>query len=268
MESAYCNSVSAATGLAPNEVHLGRLPRLLLTVFDLPNVGGHEGLDRDHLAYMDFATARQQRAFLAVREQHKIVIWRLDRRNAPILAPLGQSRPFLSVVGRGLRLRFHHPPRCQEGTGAIVLKTKQSLDSIGPQRILAVGPAPASDIPDGQPLHDKLINLNLQSDMPGRDSNRRVSVARCMPCQSPNDIHDLPKHLPANLTKYVLNSFRTKSFTAATSPSTTSQRGRKTPQGRTNHGPSAFPRPWWRCCGFSATLNGNDASSLLMRATR
>ena len=34
VEYAYTNSVSAATGLAPNEVHIGRLPRLPLTVFD------------------------------------------------------------------------------------------------------------------------------------------------------------------------------------------------------------------------------------------
>ena len=32
VEYAYNNSVSAATGLAPNEVHIGRLPRLPLTV--------------------------------------------------------------------------------------------------------------------------------------------------------------------------------------------------------------------------------------------
>ena len=34
VEYAYNNSVSAATGLAPNKVHLGRPPRLPLTVFD------------------------------------------------------------------------------------------------------------------------------------------------------------------------------------------------------------------------------------------
>ena len=33
VEFAYNNSVSAATGLAPNEVHMGRLPRLPLTFF-------------------------------------------------------------------------------------------------------------------------------------------------------------------------------------------------------------------------------------------
>ena len=34
VEYAYNNSVSAATGLAPNEVHIGRLPRLPLAVSD------------------------------------------------------------------------------------------------------------------------------------------------------------------------------------------------------------------------------------------
>ena len=37
----------------------------------------------------------------------------------------------------------------------------------------------------------------------------RVSVLRCKPCQN-LDIHDTSKHLPAGLTKYVLNSFSTK----------------------------------------------------------
>ena len=34
VEFAYKNSVSAATGLAPNEVHMSRLPRLPLTMLD------------------------------------------------------------------------------------------------------------------------------------------------------------------------------------------------------------------------------------------
>ena len=34
VEYAYNNSVSAATGLAPNKVHVGRIPRFPLTVFD------------------------------------------------------------------------------------------------------------------------------------------------------------------------------------------------------------------------------------------
>ena len=42
VEYAYNNSVSAATGLAPNEVHIGRLPRLPLTVFDRSYGSSHQ----------------------------------------------------------------------------------------------------------------------------------------------------------------------------------------------------------------------------------
>ena len=48
-EFACNNPVSAATGLASNEVHMGRLPRLPLTVFDRTGVVGHQSLARDHL---------------------------------------------------------------------------------------------------------------------------------------------------------------------------------------------------------------------------
>ena len=58
VESAYNNSVSAAIGLAPYEVHMDHLPRLPLNVFDLPDIGGHQSLNRDQLAYIDLAFAR------------------------------------------------------------------------------------------------------------------------------------------------------------------------------------------------------------------
>ena len=62
------NSVSAATGLAPNEVHMGRLARLPLTVFERTGVVGHQSLARDHLAYCDLVTDRQQRVNDIVRK--------------------------------------------------------------------------------------------------------------------------------------------------------------------------------------------------------
>ena len=37
---AYNNSIGAATGLEPNEVHMGRLPRLPQTVFERTGVTG------------------------------------------------------------------------------------------------------------------------------------------------------------------------------------------------------------------------------------
>lgn len=45
VESAYNNCASAATGLIPSEVHLGRLPRMPITVFEHPN--GHQSLNQD-----------------------------------------------------------------------------------------------------------------------------------------------------------------------------------------------------------------------------
>ena len=41
VEYAYNNSISAVTGLAPKEFHLGLLPRLSLTAFDRSYGGGH-----------------------------------------------------------------------------------------------------------------------------------------------------------------------------------------------------------------------------------
>ena len=93
-----------------------------------------------------------------------------------------------------------------------VLNTKLSLNGTGPYKVLAVGPAPASDTPDNRPLHDKLLFLDLPSDLPGRDCKRRVSVDRCKPCQSPDGISGTPKYLPSDLTQYVLNSFSAKSL--------------------------------------------------------
>ena len=74
-----------------------------------------------------------------------------------------------------------------------------------------MGPAPASDAPDNRPLHDQLLFLDLPSDLPGWDYKRRVSVERCKPCQNPDDISDIPKYLPSDLTQYMLNSFSAKS---------------------------------------------------------
>ena len=84
VEYACNNSVSAATGLATNEVHTGRLPRPALTVFDRSYGGGHESLDRDHLAYCDLARERQQHAYELVREQHALIVTRVNERNSTL----------------------------------------------------------------------------------------------------------------------------------------------------------------------------------------
>ena len=212
VESAYNNFVSEAIGLAPNKVHMGCLPRLPLTILDLPNIHGDQSLNRDQLVYIDVATARQQRAYRAVRELHAIYISRLGRHNAPLMDALRVLPPFSVnrwawIYNSGATI----PQGARKGTNAIVLKTKLSFNWIGPFKILAVGPALASAVPGGRPLHDKHLYLDLPSGMPGRDPKPRISVLRCKSCRNPDDIHDIPKHLLADLTKYVLNSFSTKS---------------------------------------------------------
>ena len=74
VEFAYNYSVSAATGLALNEVHMGRLPRLPLTIFKRTGVTGHHSLARDQLAYCDLATDHQQREHDIVREHHALTV--------------------------------------------------------------------------------------------------------------------------------------------------------------------------------------------------
>ena len=141
VSAAYNKSVNAATGLAPNEIHFGRLPRLPLSVFEPQNIGGHQSLGRDYLVYMNLATDRQQRAYSLVRELHRLTVSRLQRRNAPIMAALLASPPF-SVGGWAWVYNSASTIRqgVKKGTDATVLKTKLSLNWKGPFKILAVGP--------------------------------------------------------------------------------------------------------------------------------
>ena len=98
VEFAYNNSVSAATGLAPNEAHMGRLPRLPQTTFERTGVFGHQSLARDHLAYCDLATDRQQRAYDIVHEHHALTVSRVERRNSALTDAL-RAVPKFTVGG-------------------------------------------------------------------------------------------------------------------------------------------------------------------------
>ena len=129
------------------------------------------GLGLYQLAYIDLATARQQRAYRVVREFHALHVSRLDRRNAALMDALRLLPPF-SVIGWAW---IHNSAATirqgvRKGTDAVVIKTKLSFSWIGPFKVLVVGPAPASAVPVGRPLHDKLLYFDLLPDMPGRDS--------------------------------------------------------------------------------------------------
>ena len=175
-----------------------------------PYARGHQSLGRDQLEYCDLPADRQRRSYELVREQHNLSVSRIERRNSALSHAL-QKLPVYkigewvwiynseSTIRQGVR----------SGTDDKVLKAKLSLLWTGPFKILAVGPC--AKAPDGKPLADKLLYLDLPSDMPGKDSKHRVSVVRCKPCANPHDTEDMPRFLPAGLTQYVLNNYTTKS---------------------------------------------------------
>ena len=84
VEYAYDNSVCTATGLASNEVHIGRSLRLPLAVSDRFYAGPHQSLDRDHLTYCDLARERQEHDYELVCEQHALTVARVNGRNSTL----------------------------------------------------------------------------------------------------------------------------------------------------------------------------------------
>ena len=147
-----------------------------------------------------------------VREQHALTVARINGRNSALSDALLRRPQYAAggwvwiystaaTIRQGLR----------KGADSKVLKEKLSLNWTGPFKIIAVGPAPADDIPDGRPLGDKLLYLDLPSNLSGPAAKPRVTVARCKPCTNPYDADDTPRHLPAGLTQYVLHTLATKS---------------------------------------------------------
>ena len=209
---AYNNSVSAATGLAPNEVHMNRLPRSPLTIFEHRYARGHQSLARDHLEHCELAADRQRRAYALVREQHALTVSRAERRNSALSDSL-KELPIYAVGGWVWIYNTAATIRqgAKSGTAAKVLKETLSLNWTGLFKILAVGPSPPDSTPDDRPLADKLLCLDLANDMPGPDAHCRVTVARCKPCTNPHDTSNLPQYHPAGLTQYALNNYTNKS---------------------------------------------------------
>ena len=178
-----------------------------MTVIDECVVKGHTGERQDQLLYLDIVRERQQRAFELVQESHLIAMSKIQRSNTKLLAILHKLPNF--EVGNWV---WTYNPQATIGQGggedSSQIVTKLSLNWTGPYKILVVGPGLG---PDGRPVADKTLYLDLPTDMPGKDQKKRVSVDRCKMCHNPSDDLDIPKYLPAGLSKYVLHSFTDKS---------------------------------------------------------
>ena len=64
--AAHNNSVSRGTGLAPNEVYIGRYPRLPVVILEGRGARG-QGLRQDQLDFLQLMRERQNRAYELVR---------------------------------------------------------------------------------------------------------------------------------------------------------------------------------------------------------
>ena len=73
---------------------MNRLPHLPLTIFERAGAAGHQSLARDHLAYCDSATDREQRTYDIVREHHAFTVSRMERRNSALSDALRPVRKF------------------------------------------------------------------------------------------------------------------------------------------------------------------------------
>lgn len=67
------NNVSRGTGLAPNDVHIGRYPRLSTTILQGSGVKGHQSAKRDQFEYLELMRDRQVCAYSLVREEDRLV---------------------------------------------------------------------------------------------------------------------------------------------------------------------------------------------------
>ena len=66
--AAQNNNVSRGTGLAPNNVHMGRYPRLPMTILEGRGIKGHECLKKDQLDCLEPMRDRQVKAYKKVKE--------------------------------------------------------------------------------------------------------------------------------------------------------------------------------------------------------
>ena len=67
--AAHNNDASRGTGLAPDEVHIGRYPRLPMTMLEGRGVRGHQRLKQDQLDFLGLMRDRQIKAFELVNEE-------------------------------------------------------------------------------------------------------------------------------------------------------------------------------------------------------
>lgn len=204
---AHNNHVSRATGLAPMELHIGRYPRLPMTILGSKNeIKGWQSKKRDDLDYLQLMKERQVKAYELVAEKDRLTKEK-HRANNEKLDNIVTKRPHYEPGMWVWCYDAQHTIR----TGGVDKATdkkaasnriKAKLASLwtGPFKILAVGPCRFEE----KEIGAKLLYLDMPFD---NKTNPRVSVLRCKRCHCPHAPDDVPEFLPWQLSSYVLHKF-------------------------------------------------------------
>lgn len=213
--AAHNNNVSRGTGLAPNQVHIGRYTRLPMTILEDRGARGHQSLKQDQLDYLNLMRDRQIKAYQLVREEDRLIKAKHDAANEALVDRLS-SRP---KVEAGDWVWLYHDQSAVTGGGKHVLRTpavgtggrkSQALVSklaycwTGPYKVILVGPGTAAD---GRMVGPKLLLIDVKKNEPVKNITERVSVLRVKKCFNPHDKALKPKFLPWAMSNYVLNKY-------------------------------------------------------------
>ena len=127
------------------------------------------------------------------RNGNKHILLYTDRFSGHIAA-YAETQDERTAEGTARIFVEQYNPQATVGQGVSednsLLVTKLPLNWTGPDRILVVEPGVG---PDGRPVADKTLYLDLSTDMPGKDQKKRVSVDRCKMCHNPSDDSDIQR---------------------------------------------------------------------------
>ena len=119
--AAHNNNVSGGTGLAPDEVHSGRYPRLPMAILEGRGVKGHQGLKQDQLGYLELMRDRQVKAYELVKEEDRLIKARHEANNEHLAEVINRRPKF--EVGDWV---WVYNDKTLTGGGKHVLKTSEA----------------------------------------------------------------------------------------------------------------------------------------------
>ena len=198
--SIYCK----ATGLAPNEVHIGRCPRLPMTVLaSQKQIRGAQSLHRDELDYLHLMKDKQQEAYRLVIESERLTKEK-HRKNSEKIDDIMHKRPVYEVGQWVWIYDVQHilstasNQKALDKTPIGHIQAKVANKRTGPFKILGVAPCTLGE----RIVGSKLLYLDMPYD---NTTNPRVSVLRCKRCFQPHEKGNEPGFMPWELCSYALN---------------------------------------------------------------